>query len=558
MAVIQISRIQQRRGQQHTTGIPQLSSAELAWAVDTQELYIGNGSVAEGAPYVGNTKILTEHSNIFEDAMYKFKAADAEISNSQPRKANGKLDEYVSVLDFLADTENPDWAATFQAAINDLSSGTTTNYLKIITIPTGPTYVFTQDINLKDGIILRGETRDNVILDFGVHKIITGSISKVKLQNLTISGSGTVLDMTGMQHSLISDVTFTTVTTNIGITTDNYSPTDAIKKYTPSVVWVNTTASDKADYIDFVNCRFDTVNTAVGVTQLASFETNIQFADCTFATSYRGIVIDGVIGQSNRWVISNCWFVDVYDSAFIASHGRNTLIRNTTFNKCGNGNGIAETPATSSAPSAIIVIFGDVDNNLVEYCSCDRRRAVSETITVSSEAIPDVENSSRSSFSDYTPVAFVTGVTNAVAFTGFKHTTDYIIIDYGITIGAFVRSGQLTVVIGDLEETPPAMAISDNYIHATPAYNPVTDLTQHFKFSTATSPSLGSIILTYINGSGHSGELVYRVTYGSVKAVIVPIQFQAIGGNRQIRLDWNPNGTPTGAPVSGYTLTIAG
>ena len=65
MAVVQISKIQIRRGLKNSnSGVPQLSSAELAWALDTQELYVGNGAVADGAPYVGKTKILTEHDNI--------------------------------------------------------------------------------------------------------------------------------------------------------------------------------------------------------------------------------------------------------------------------------------------------------------------------------------------------------------------------------------------------------------------------------------------------------------------------------------------------------------
>ncbi len=61
MAVVQISKIQIRRGKKNISGMPQLASGELAWAVDSQELYIGNGSVGEGAPAVGNTKILTEN-----------------------------------------------------------------------------------------------------------------------------------------------------------------------------------------------------------------------------------------------------------------------------------------------------------------------------------------------------------------------------------------------------------------------------------------------------------------------------------------------------------------
>ena len=69
MAVVQISKIQLRRGRKNSaTGLPQLSSGEMGWAIDTQELYIGNGAVSEGAPQVGNTKILTEKDDLFEIA----------------------------------------------------------------------------------------------------------------------------------------------------------------------------------------------------------------------------------------------------------------------------------------------------------------------------------------------------------------------------------------------------------------------------------------------------------------------------------------------------------
>lgn len=57
MAVVQISQIKHRRGT--SENLPQLASAELGWSVDTQELYIGNGTLAEGAPEIGNTRILT-------------------------------------------------------------------------------------------------------------------------------------------------------------------------------------------------------------------------------------------------------------------------------------------------------------------------------------------------------------------------------------------------------------------------------------------------------------------------------------------------------------------
>ena len=61
MAVYQISRIQVRRGQANQgTGLPQLASGEMAWAIDTQQLFIGSGAVSEGAPGVSNIRIVTE------------------------------------------------------------------------------------------------------------------------------------------------------------------------------------------------------------------------------------------------------------------------------------------------------------------------------------------------------------------------------------------------------------------------------------------------------------------------------------------------------------------
>jgi hypothetical protein len=60
MAVIQISRIQHRRGLQ--ADLPNLASAELGYSVDTRKLYIGNGTIEEGAPSLGRTEVLTQYS----------------------------------------------------------------------------------------------------------------------------------------------------------------------------------------------------------------------------------------------------------------------------------------------------------------------------------------------------------------------------------------------------------------------------------------------------------------------------------------------------------------
>jgi hypothetical protein len=62
VAIVQISRITNRKGLQEN--LPQLAGAELGWSINSRRLYIGNGTLQEGAPEIGNTEILTEFSEI--------------------------------------------------------------------------------------------------------------------------------------------------------------------------------------------------------------------------------------------------------------------------------------------------------------------------------------------------------------------------------------------------------------------------------------------------------------------------------------------------------------
>ena len=81
MAIVQISRITNRKGLEEDLPQP-LAPAELGWAVDTRQLYIGPGTLAEGSPDErNNVEILTEYSDILAtQTAYTYQGAAAGYS----------------------------------------------------------------------------------------------------------------------------------------------------------------------------------------------------------------------------------------------------------------------------------------------------------------------------------------------------------------------------------------------------------------------------------------------------------------------------------------------
>ena len=181
MAIVQISRIQNRRGRELTSiGIPQLASGEIGWAIDTQKMYIGNGAVSEGAPAVGNTEILTEHSNIFSLADQYIYKRTSNLWGSTTQVAQtleAKLDAFTSVKDFgaVGDGLGTDDTAAFQAAIDGLYLRSLASNEKVtLKVPAGE-YLLTDTLYIPPLVSIEGDGVGRTILYTNTDNVSTGT-----------------------------------------------------------------------------------------------------------------------------------------------------------------------------------------------------------------------------------------------------------------------------------------------------------------------------------------------------------------------------------------------
>jgi Major tropism determinant N-terminal domain len=117
--IVQISQLQVRRGLNQD--LPQLAPGELAWSVDTRQLYIGNGTLAEGSPAAGTTEVMTQFSilNFTNSLSSNISALASNVTT---------LQNQVSVLQT---TLPPTLSNTFAPSSSGVFFGTTANNLVI-------------------------------------------------------------------------------------------------------------------------------------------------------------------------------------------------------------------------------------------------------------------------------------------------------------------------------------------------------------------------------------------------------------------------------------------
>jgi len=313
--IVQISRIQHRRGK--NTDLPQLAAGELGWSIDEQKLYIGNGTVADGAPAVGNTEIMTAGTSAFTTALthtYRGYLADSTpvltgATGDVSRTLQKRLDDYVSVKDFGAagDDSTADVVA-IQRAIDELYSDTDQDDVRArrtLFFPAG-TYKINASLTIPPYAHLVGEGPDKTIIknSASAPALVTEDDDGNVYGDIGNSGATTPTQIQ------ISNMTIRTTVAYGALSIDNATKvfvnnckfqgtfvlggTDAS---TSKGVSVRSTTALPCANIIFDQCQF------TGFARLVDMSydvTNVRFTNCDFNTAYYGAMLGETMDGSTN------------------------------------------------------------------------------------------------------------------------------------------------------------------------------------------------------------------------------------------------------------------
>ena len=361
MAIVQISQITNRKGLQEN--LPQLAGAELGWSTDSRRLFIGNGTIQDGAPVIGNTEILTEFSDILgftNTYTYKGQAAGYTVQTGPTlgtpvtQSLQSWLDQYASVKDFgaVGDGSTDDTAAINRALYQLFCREINPQIRRSLYFPAG-VYRVTSSINIPPFATLFGEGGDNSIIamDDGVADYVArtadslqqignniGNAGATGPQNITISSMGfTHLDPTGSVF-LVQDAINMSFK-NVGIT--GASTTADLTTDTNGSIGVSllSDASFICQQIVFDTCTFSGLVNAVytdyptkGLTVTNSY-LNILYQGILLGT---GSTVDG--GPTGARITGNV-FDNIYAEGIIFGQYLNTALNasaNNVFYDVGN------------------------------------------------------------------------------------------------------------------------------------------------------------------------------------------------------------------------------
>ena len=378
MAIVQISQITNRKGL--AENLPQLAGAEFGWSTDSRQLWIGNGTLEEGAPIIGNTEILTEFSDILNlSTTYTYKGEAAgytvqtgpTVGTPVTLSLQNWFDQFASVLDFgaVGDGQTDDTAAINRALYQLYCREVNPQIRRSLFFPAG-VYKVSGTIDIPPYATLYGEGADNSIISLvdggGTVAYVAQTADSLQQTGTNISAGGA----TPPQYITVSNLGFQSVDVlasvflvsqanncrfqNVGFFGPNQTaPTENTNA---TIATDFATTSIKCEQIVFDGCVFN--GTVYGVNTSQSLQ-GVTFTNSEFNTLYQGLLLGTSAptssGPTGVRITSNV-FDNIYaDGIVFGAYSNLNASGHNIFYDVGN-----YTPGTS--PATTIITLNNSNN----------------------------------------------------------------------------------------------------------------------------------------------------------------------------------------------------
>jgi len=524
MAIVQVSRITNRKGL--TENLPQLAGAELGWCIDSRRLFIGNGTLQEGAPVIGNTEILTEFSDVLETARYTYEdiavgyAAQTGPTSSDPviRTVQAKLDDFASVRDFgaVGDGMADDTAAINRALFQLYCVQSNSQVRRALYFPAG-TYLVTDTILIPAYAKLVGEGADcSIILldtdDSAIPFYVARTTDSLQQTGVNIATNGA----TAPRNIEISSMTFQT-----DVITDVFLIEDAHQCYFDSVNFrgpltqssiISNLAGDNiagvrfastpsliCNQITFDKCRFSGLSYGIDTDQEIN---SVTVSNGNFNTLYQGITLGTgtpINGGATGFRAVGNMFDAIYAEGIVYDKISLNATAYNIFYNVGNEFG--------NSPSSSIVKFGN-DNNVSISDLFERSDAFAnqfprvEIINTTAVTGGTQMQLGRYARENGRTITLVDGSTDQTILTFASDLIRAASVDYTIVRDAVVRHGKI-VIVSSSGDSAVDLQYSDDYTQAAD-----TGITL-----TATETG-GIVSLLYTSTTtGSDGTMTYSLTH---------------------------------------------
>jgi hypothetical protein len=442
MAILEIARIQVRRGEELITGIPQLAPGEFGWAEDTENLYIGK-RISEGASNDNNTRVLTTkdfdtlESNlgaVFRSFLQDKGNFDATTStyiyrsdvnqslvsggyiNSTASTIAIKLDNFVSLTDYgISISATPtDITNELRAAVEDLyrngpwDSVTRRDARRTLLIPAGNYYI-SDTIELPPYTSLRGEGQEITVLTLentsgnmfktvdafgtpfeegmldGVNRCRSISISDITLQyssNIYDDTTPALLSIDNALDATLEDVYFKTAYNPASTSTFGLVAGGIGISIRGTGGGIASGDANLCENIQINRCKFDSLYTGIMCTGTV---VRPVLTNSILSNLDRGIVldtIDNLVGPTNGIIASNRFSSIVREAIFVGTTTNRTshLSENNFFVQVGNGSDLDDYTTIESTCTSVIAFHSTGNKSTNDYF---HRRSIAESVSIS-------------------------------------------------------------------------------------------------------------------------------------------------------------------------------